>query len=226
MPYSVTSGLDVVTHLTGRVGGNSTFWNAQEKRDAFNEALSCWNCMTGEFTTSFSLPVTGDTYYNVPRQIASVQRVSYNGAGLMSTSIEALDMAQPGWQNDAAATPREWAPVGLTIVAVHPAPTTGTFLFEGIAETPHLLNDGDKMDAGDEFLDALLSYGHHYLSFKDGGAEFQASEAGMEKLIDAATGRNSRFIAVSTLMRIMGRDTGEQLKKPRSPIKTVGARRA
>lgn len=101
MPYTATSGLDVVNHLTGRVGGNSTFWVSQEKRDAFNEALSCWNAMTGEFTTSFSLPVQdGVVFYEVPRQIASVQRMSYNGTGMMPTSIEALDMANAGWQND------------------------------------------------------------------------------------------------------------------------------
>lgn len=224
MPYTETSLTDIVGKLTNRAGENSTFWIPREKQDAMNEAMCVWQLMTGEWTTTKPQGVvSGDVYYNVPKQIISTQRVLYNTTPLTPTSVEALDLGFPGWASTPG-TPRMWAPIGINMIAVYPQPTSGVLNFEGMAETPTFQNNGDKLDMGEEELDPLLSYAHHYLTFKEGGAEFSASQAGLQSLVKAAGERNAELIAVASLRRLMGVDQDEAIRKPRSPIKVLGTR--
>ncbi len=226
MTHISTSGAGVRTFLTGRVGDNAVYWSLEEMKDSFNEALNIWQALTGESTTSFEIPVSaGAVFYEVPHQIGSTNRVLWGTTPLSLTSLEGLDLSGVDWYNAVSGTPREWAPVGINMIAIYPPASTGFLTFEGISEPPLLLNDGDKMDLGDDLLEPLLAYGHAYLAFKEGGAEYTAaSQLGMQRMLGGASLRNSQLIATAAYRRIMGKDQDEVLRKPRSSVKTAGAR--
>ncbi len=225
MPYLSTSGGDIVDDLTDRMGENILYWISQEKLDAFNEAYALWQFMTGELVTTQEVDIIpSQIFYEVPRQIVGVNRVLWNGTPLMETSLESLDKSSTSWQNTVAGTPRKWAPLGITQILITPPALTGVLTFEGIEESPVLMNLGDKVNLADDAIEPLLSYASHYLSFKEGGAEFTASQTGVVKLVEAAVNRNSELIQMAPLRRYMGKDQGEILRNPRSGQKNVGAR--
>src|SRR5260221_3394536 len=164
---SITLGT-LKTRLTDRVGGNITFWGDSEKRSAINEAIRVWNALTGQWSKSFPVQsVAGQVFYDVPKQLISLQRVKYGSTILDQTSLFELDNGILGWQSAVTSSPQQWAPVGLTLFAVYPpAPALGTFNLEGIASAPYLGADSDFIDLGDDEMGHILDYGHLYLTDK------------------------------------------------------------
>lgn len=77
MPRTRYTLAELQTRLSERVGNQSTFWVADEFRDALNEAIAFWQASTGEWTTRASIEAksTSPNFYPVPKQIASVTRV-------------------------------------------------------------------------------------------------------------------------------------------------------
>jgi hypothetical protein len=216
----------LVQRLSERSG--PTFWTDAEKRRAINEALRVWAVMTGQWQRTFKiLSVSGQIFYDVPRQIVSLQRIRYNvGTVLYPTSIPELDYGIPNWQKANAGTPQLWAPVGLDKFALYPAAgADGTNLtLEGLALTPALLKGGDFVDLGDEELNRILDYGQHYLSFKEGGSEWNATGALMSEFVQAAGLRNSRIVASALFSKYMGQHKSEEQRPPRTLDKIMGAR--
>lgn len=222
--YARTTLANIKDLLTAKVGNNSTFWTNEEKRDAINEALCVWQLMTGSFSTVFSVGAGGGTVFNaVPKQIGSVNRILFNGVPLSPISLWELDMGMPGWQGTTG-TPAFWTPVGIDQFAIYPQPTSGNFRLEGYAESPRLNADGDFIQVGDEELTRLLDYAHHYLSFKEGIPELQATMGGFKRYLKAVSLRNMRIVATTFYRKFMGmvKDDGERL--PRSPGGNGGVR--
>ena len=211
MGYSRVKLSQMLTDLTSHVGDNSIFWVHQEKVDAINEGLKIWQALTGEWTTSFEIPVTSGHYYNVPRQVASVSRMLYNTTVLEDTSLWELDYGTPGWEGTDG-TPAEWAPHGVNEVVVYPAPTSGVLTFEGISEPIAVHLDGDFVDIGDEELTKILHYAHHYLTFKEGPSEAAATEGDLKGLMAAAALKNGRLLASEFYKDYMGiaKDEGQR----------------
>lgn len=210
--YARVTLSDLKNRLTEKVGNNSTYWTSEEKKDAINEALSVWQVMTGEFTKNFTISVVGGTiFYTTPHQIASINRVLYNGIPLTPITVWELDMAYASWQGTAG-TPIYWAPVGSELFIVSPQPTTGAFRIEGFTEQVRLLADGDFLQVGDEELTRLLDYAHHYLSVKEGVPEMSATMFGFKRFLKAASLRNARLLAAAFYKKIMGlvREEGER----------------
>jgi hypothetical protein len=213
--YTRVTLSDITNRLSEKVGNNTTFWTAEEKKDAINEALCVWQVLTGEFTRGFTLAATsGTVFYQTPHQIASINRILHNGTPLTPITLWELDMAYSGWQGTAG-TPLYWAPVGLEIFAVYPQPTTGALRIEGFTENVRLLADGDFLQVGDEELTRLLDYAHHYLSIKEGIPEITATMGGFKRFLKAASLRNARLLAVAFFRKVMGlvREERERLFK-------------
>lgn len=228
MAYAQFTAGDLKTSLNFRLGFNTSYWTAAERLRSQNEALCAWQAMTGDFTIASTISVVNSqVYYAVPTLVASVSRVTFLGVPLQKTSIEELDLGIPDWQNASTSTPTMWAPVGISLIAIYPPTTTvvGTTLdIVGIAEAPVLVNDVDTVNLPSADTELLLSYGHHFLEFKEGGAEFSSTQEGFKEFVGGASLRNSQIIATSTFKRLMGVDAGETLRKARSPVKTLGPR--
>jgi len=219
--------LDSLTlRLTERVGNNSTFWTAREKRDALNEAIRVWAVMTGQWSRRFSIPtVVGQRFYDVPKQIVSLQRVRYNNTILYQTSTAEMDYGFSNWQQSATGTPSVWAPIGLDKFVINPPAAAGSFLnVEGLALAPALRVGGDFLDIGDEEVNRLLDYAHHILTFKEGGLEFEASMPLMGTFVEAAVQRNQRLLGASTFKRYLGMSKQDEQRPVRSPESQIGAR--
>src|SRR5260221_75517 len=169
---------EVIQRLTDRMGNNSAFWNDDEKGFSLNEAMAVWQMMVGEWTSEVGVTITPellDNYLDIPKQVVSLQRVSYNSIPLTLVSLWDLDnLFSSGWEGSGT-TPLRWAPIGLNKVVLQPRPSLGGRInFAGISEVPFPLNGGDWVNFGDDLLTAFLKYEHHYLTFKEGGQELQA----------------------------------------------------
>jgi hypothetical protein len=220
--YALVTLGELKDQLTEKLGGNSTFWVSEEKKAAFNEALKVWQAMTGEFTTSFTIPGNGEPYQDVPRQIVITQRMLFNEVPLGLLSVWELDNAYGNWEAEVG-TPLFWAPIGFNKVALYPTPVDGDIKFEGISEAPKLIGEGDNVPLGEEEMELLVAYAHYYCAFKEGSGEMEAAIPGMQKFVAGAVLKNSRLKA-STWYRIyMGLPHDEDQRAPR---KTGGIGRA
>jgi hypothetical protein len=211
---------DLIDQLTERLGENSTFWVHDEKRDSLNEALNVWQLMVGEFTFGITLGVTGGTFYSVPAQIGAIQRVLFNGSSLTLSSVNELDLGNPGWQG-VEDDPEFYVLMGVNLFALSPQPSSGTISIEGISETPTLTNDGDYVMLGDEVRNRILDYAEHYCSFKEGVGEFDSQMTGFGLFIDAAGKRNSVLLATALYRQWMGRNREEQGRPSEVPSPPV-----
>jgi hypothetical protein len=202
---------DLQDRLMAMTDGVGVYWLAPEKKDALQEALRIWQAMTFTWNASHILAVTSGHYYDVPRQICFVQRVSYNGSGLAPTSLTELDYGFPGWEGTTG-TPQSWAPVGVNRIAVYPAPVTGSLLFEGVKELDPLGSLEGKVNIGDEELTRILDYAQHYLSFKEGPPEQEATTPLFQDFLVAAGLKNSHLVATEMYKDAMGfmKDTAER----------------
>jgi hypothetical protein len=217
---------DLIESMTESVGDNTVYWTATEKRDAINEAICMWQVMSGQWSSRV-LITTADIFTRLPNNIVSIQRVGVltrgadpetsPGTTLTMTSIPELDLAFPGWESEALATPRMWAPVGLNEIALYPPPpVVGVLLVvEGMTDAPRLFSDGDFIDLGEENLTELLRYAHHYLTFKEAGAEFMATQEDLIGLVESAGQQNARFKMTAPYRRYMGLPHEEAQRAPR-----------
>jgi hypothetical protein len=105
-----------------------------------------------------------------------------------------------------------WAPVSLRAVYIWPADAVAnnTLLFDGVAATPVLVEDGDPIDLGDELLGVLLGYGLHALAFKKGGPYFQATVPYFQAFLKFAGEENGQLKTSKLYRRWMGLDRRDQ----------------
>lgn len=200
------------------------FWTDAEFASAMNETLRVWQALVGEWNLPYQLPITSlTTYVDVPKQIVSIQRVSFNGAGIGLISIPELDYGFPGWES-VTGTPEFWAPVGVNIMALYPSPSSGQLLIEGIQETPQLDSDGSFLNIGEEELTKFLDYAQHYLAFKEGSPELDSTMDHYKRLIEAALYRNARLKVASQFYRAQGLIREEAERPPVADAPTLGVR--
>lgn len=219
--YARVTLTDIQGFLLERVGGNSAFWPTAQLTEAINHALRVWQCLTGEWTTTQgTIAGTGVHFYSVPTTEYAPHRVSEAilGAPLVLTTVEELDLGFPEWDSTSTGTPLYYAHVGADMIAVHPAPSGITLSLESYQVTPTLSAGGDFIQVGDEILQKLLAYAHHYLTMKEGGGEFEATKGALEGLIEAAVHRN-RALRFTNFYRGVGR-----VHLSQAPTETLGMR--
>lgn len=233
--YNRISLSQLVQRMTERLGDNAVFWQTPEKKYALNEAIRMWAVMTGQWTVRISLPAqAGQIFYDVPRQIVSVQRMKFVDSGVFGstttlmyqTSLAELDFGIPHWQEPTSfGTPQLWAPVGLNKVAIYPftASSVGGLWFEGIALAPYMIGN-DNINIGDEEVNRILDYAHHYCAFKESGLEFDETQPLMENFAGACVQRNQRLLATGIFRNYLGESKDEQQRPPRTPSAQPGAR--
>jgi hypothetical protein len=203
--------------LTADRVGNVNFWYpADEMQWAINEAISVWQAVTGFWTISFPMSlVLGQSFYELPKQLTSVKRVTYLGAPLSQTSTPELDLGFGGWEGTTG-TPEFWAPEGINLIAIHPT-AAGVVVLEGTSDAPWLNADADFIDISDDDLNAILEYAHHYLTFKEGGQEFKSSLSGLQSFLEQAAMRNSRLRASNFFKKYQGLDHEAEQRRVETP---------
>ena len=211
--------------LTERVGNNTIFWIDREKGYAINEAIRIWAALTGEWNRPFAIPTTGGVFYDTPKQLSGVYRVKFGTKTLPQTSLYELDNGFGSWQTASTATPRYWAPIGLSLFALYPPPAAGgTLLLEGPQSPPALGNDADFIDLGDEEVGRVLDYAHFYLTFKEGGQELGSALSLLSQFVESAVLRNRRLLASAFFKEYPGKLRDETQRPARSPVEGVGLR--
>lgn len=224
--YNRISLNDLIDRCTDRLGQNSTFWTNAEKRNAINEAIRVWAVMTGQWSKRFPVnTVAGQRFYDVPKQLVSLQRVRFNTSIVWPSSLPDMDYGFTNWQQSSNGTPQVWAPIGLDKFVINPPAAAGHVLYlEGVALAPAILAGGDDIDIGDEEVNRILDYAHHVLSFKEGGLEFEATQPLLGGFVEACVQRNQRLLGASVFKRFMGMDRAQEQRPVRSPEQTLGAR--
>lgn len=212
--------------VTNRLG-NAVFWTSAERTKLINESLRTWNCLTGMWRKRVTITTTANTiFYSLPSTMTFGTRVEYNSVGLDLGSIYDWDQGNPYWMADRS-DPVEWAPVGLTMFAIHPADSRGNqgLVVDGVSATPQLSAASDYIDIGQEDFNAILGYIQHIAVFKEGGEEFKGSMDLFKRFMQQAAKHNAKLRATMRYRHIMGVDESEA-SKPRQVrgSMTAGAR--
>ncbi len=192
------------------------FWDADEALLAFNEALRFLNLLVGRWVAQASIPTVVNQYlYTVPTSLLYRTRLAHNGLPLSPSGREDLNLGRYRWRSetttsggDVPTRPMLWAPVSLRAVYIWPADAVvgNSLLFDGIAATPVLVEDGDTVDLGDDALNALLNYSLHVLAFKKGSTFFQATMPLFQDFLAYAAEENDQIKTSKVYRRWMGLD--------------------
>ncbi len=210
------------------------FWSTEESRFALNEALRTWNMLTGTWKRPVVLGLAiRDPWVTLPGAILQATRVSSLDRPLGYSSLFDLDYGRPGWEaehtlfgGDVPTTPRKWAPAGLTLIAIWPAPADGctTITVDGVADTPQLVDDSDFVDLEDSEHHALIGEALHLATFKEGGTRWEGTMRYHREFLLAAADRNARLQSSTFFRRYLGGDVGRDQKKVREKVQEgVGA---
>ena len=192
------------------------FWDATEARDAFNEALLCWNLLTGTWKTRLTLTtVAGQFDYAIPMIMLYRMRMTFDTQPLSPASREELNNGRHTWRGETTASggdvptrPMVWAPISLQLFYLWPADAAGghTLTLDGVSATPVVVEDGDTVDLSEEQLSTLLGYGLHALTFKKGGPAFAATLPLFAQFLADAADQNDLIKTSQVYRRVMGLD--------------------
>lgn len=198
----------------------SPFWTDDELNANINESLRTWNCLTGQWKQRVTLTTIARLpYYSLAGSLAFGMRIEFgSGLTLAQSSLTSWDKEFPYWEGRPSAHgPEEWAPVGMSLIAIRPTDAIGsrTLVIDGVSATPILTSDNDYIDIGEEEFNALLGYNQYLNVFKEGGAEFE-SVLGLHKaFIKAAATKNEKLNASNLFRRVMGIDNDQAGLRPR-----------
>lgn len=125
-----------------------------------------------------------------------VLRATINARPTPLVSVEELDTQKPGW-NNAAGIPTVIA-VSEYMLAMSPVPDAEYGVSLDVLRTaPIPVLDVDTVQIGPEEIDAVVDYAHHIGTFKEGGAEFGATQRNFKNLIQQAQVFNERLSAMA-----------------------------
>ena len=107
-----------------------TFWNEQfEAQAGLAEAISELLLIVGRPTQIYNgtVVLTPNTVWQpLPQNVLALTTIRCNGALLWKSTLHSLDYLQASWgsnwQSDRGPLPKRWAPLGLSMFVVHPAP--------------------------------------------------------------------------------------------------------
>jgi len=208
---------------------NSPFWTPAEVTGYINEALRCWSCLTGYWKQRVvmqTLPTL--PYYSLAGFLTAGMRVEFNSTPLAQGSLTNWDKGYPKWEGRLG-IPLEWAPVGISLIALRPADAVGynSLVIDGLSAAPQLVALDDTIDIGAEELNTLVNYCQYLGAFKEGGAEFDAAIPLYQSFLKAAAVKNEKLLSSSLFRKAMGIDIDPPILRPRrtrSDLQPVGER--
>lgn len=168
-------------------GSGPIFWNlVNELNSAVAEAQNDLLLLVGRPDITANLPLTlipNSVWQPLPKGILLLTDIYGQSGRLRKCSLFDLDYLQSAsgsdWENDTSQSPIRWAPIGLTMYLVYPAPASPiTLTASGIAypiTTPFPYTGSELVPFNDSFFIALELYAAHYCRLKELGAEFEES---------------------------------------------------
>ena len=161
------------------------FWSRQNEiysglAEAISELLLIIGRPTQQFNTAIQL-VPNTVWQPIPPQMLAITNILCNGSQLWKTTLRSLDYLQSSWQSnwesDRGPFPLRWAPCGLRMFVVHPAPvepitvTVAGICFPVVGTWPY---SGTQSSIwAKEINDALQMYAAFYARVKLLGEDFQ-----------------------------------------------------
>lgn len=164
------------------------FWSSQfELYTALVEAINEMMLLVGRPTQGVRIPYalqTNSAWQSIPYGTLLVTDIQGSSSRLRKLDLYSLDHVcsswGPDWECDCTTdVPTEWAPIGVTLFAVHPVPTSPVTVT--LTTIPYPATTGYPYDGTtlipfhDEFWAALEAYAAHYARIKEGGVDFQES---------------------------------------------------
>jgi len=163
------------------------FWNlTTEIYSGLVEAMNDLLILVGRPSFSVNQPLVlaaNTVWQSIPKGQLLITDIQGPSSALWRVSLTDMDYTQASWlndwENDTAAVPVRWGPVGFTKFFVHPAPTTAIQVT--VTSIPYPTTDTWPYNGSElvpfhkEFFEALEMYAAHYAQIKETGAEFQAS---------------------------------------------------
>jgi len=219
MPYTQVTLSQLVQEVKNR-WESQPFWTDAEAVVYLNQGLRFWNLLTGKWQKKELLltPFPLSPYIDLPGSLTYGSRVTFGpGPCLEFASIPELDRLHPRWRGETTAsggavpaTPRRWAPLGLTRIALWPQDAIGgkQVLVDGCAATPILVNPGDFADMGSQDLNAITGMAVYLGSFKRGASAILAAKPLLNDFMQAALQQNDRLRFSAYFRKVLSLDKG------------------
>ena len=234
MAYQQLTRAQVRTLAYERLDNNTKLWRTDEVNRLINEALRTFNALTGYWKVRVGpiVTVANQVFYSLPGTMTNPMVAQWNGKSLNFASLFSMDYSRRAWQSETTTSggevpdePKIWCPVGLTQFAIWPADAVAgnSLLFDGVATTPVMSADTNKIDIGSDELQSILDYVQHLAAFKEGGQEHENTGLLFKNFLRAAADRNGMLLAHSRFREWMGLDKREQ-QVPIRRREGVGAR--
>lgn len=181
------------------ITGGPVFWNLQfEVYTAIVEAMNDLLLLVGRPTQTVAAPfslVPNSVWQTVPRGLLAITNIWGPQSQLRKVTLFDMDYSQSSWdsswENDTSDSgPTKWAPVGMNLFVVHPAPTAPqTVLLDGIRypvieDFPY--SGAELVPFHHEVYVFLEQYAAHVLRLKEGSLEHQESMALYHNYLEGA----------------------------------------
>lgn len=151
------------------------------------EAISEMLLIIGRPTQVFNSSVTlqpNTCFQPMPAGLLAITNLQLNGRALWKTTLRSLDFLQSSWgsnwQSDRAANPARWAPLGLNMFIVHPAPIQPISVNVSGVAYPFVDTwppTGAETSCFEKNIDqALEMYAAAYARVKECGQDFQEGQ--------------------------------------------------
>lgn len=133
-------------------------------------------------------------YVIAGQQVTTAMQCYINGRPASLNSVFDFDTFKPTWTTQGV--PKTVGMLGSNLVAVAPV-ANGEYsvIIDAVRNAPKLVNDADPVPIGREYLDVILNYASHLATFKQGGAEFQATFGDYDNFVKTALAYNNRMNA-------------------------------
>jgi hypothetical protein len=207
------------------------FWTTVDANDALNEALRYFNLFTGYWRGTGTANTSANTpFVTVPgASLTKATRVYVAGRVLSRKSILGLYRSKRNWrtQTTSAGSPvpstiREWAPVGMSTIAIWPHTVAGgtTLSFDGVKLTPVMTADGNTLDLGTEELSIILDESLWVLSFKRPSTQ-EYLQVNHQRFLMGCLERNDQLRGSSYFRNALGLDQEQRLRAVRQTNDTL-----
>jgi hypothetical protein len=225
LPYTSVTRTQFRALLLERLGASgTTFYRVTELNYLLQESLRFWNLCTSFWVTRvlFNTVTPVTPWYQLPSTITGNMRISWQNIPLSVASLHDLDYGRPNWESETTATggdvptvPKLWTIGALNLIAIWPADSAppNSLVVDGIASTPILTSDTSTLDIGQEEMKSLLDYCEHVAMLKQGGKEFQDSQALFKAFLKAAGERSTIIRQSGVYEKWMGIDKGRWQKR-------------
>lgn len=164
---------------------SNVFWSLDYEifgglAEAISELLLIVGRPTQTFNQSFT-PALNTCFNAMPSGVLALTNIRSTLSNLPKTSLRNLDYLcsswSPSWQSERGPIPKRWAPLGLNMFVLHPAPTQPIELNITGIQYPFLdswpPNGTETSPFAKEFNQALQLYAASYARTKEIGQDFQ-----------------------------------------------------